>query len=111
MTRARVLTFHVDTDELPGLTKALDEVSQVYAQQPDFRGLVCLNHDSLRHEIMVIAFWDGQGMEETEAESEVARRRIAETTDLGVSNKCYDVLRLVSGPAAMETAVAEILAS
>jgi hypothetical protein len=50
-------------------------------------------------------------MEETEAESEVARRRIAETTDLGVSNKCYDVLRLVSGPAAMETAVAEILAS
>ena len=60
---------------------------------------------------MVIAFWEGHGMEDTEAESEVARQRIAATTDLGVSNKCYDVLRLVSGPAAWETAIAEALAS
>ena len=52
-----------------------------------------------RHQIVVITLWDGEGLEDTEAESEIARQRVAATTDLAVSSVCYEVLRLVPGPA------------
>jgi hypothetical protein len=109
MTKARVLTFHVDADELPGLTDALDGVSETFAQNSDFVGLICLEHDSVRNEIMVITLWDGQGLDDSERDAEIARQRIAATTDLGVSNKCYDVLRMVRGPASLEAVLAEVL--
>lgn len=109
MTRARVLTFHIDADELPGLTAALDCVGDQFAQHPDFRGLLCLEHDSLRNEIVVITLWDGEGLEATQAVSEQGREQIAATSDLGVSSRCYNVLRLVSG--SVESILAEALAS
>jgi hypothetical protein len=107
VTSARVLAFHVDHDGLPALTEALDGVSDMFARNPDFRGLLCLEHDNVRNEIMVITLWDGHGLEDSEPESEVARQRIAATTDLGVSTKCYDVLRLVPGSASLEGVMAE----
>jgi len=111
MTRARVLTFHVDRDELSGLAEALDSVTEQFARYPGFRGLVCLQHDSARSEIMIVTLWDGGGLEETQEVSDLGRERIAATTDLGVSSKCYDVLRLVPGPATLETIMAEALAT
>lgn len=111
MTKARVLTFHIDTDELPGLTRALDDVAEIYGHNKDFRGLVCLEHDSARHQIVVITLWDGEGLEDTEAESEIGRERVAATTDLAVSSVCYEVLRLVPGPASLEAAIVEAFAS
>ena len=109
MTRARILSFHIDADELPGLTAALDGVSQMFAGDADFRGLVCLEHDGARNEIMVMTLWDGQGLDDTQHDSEIARQRIAATTDLGVSSKCYDVIRLVPGSAALERVLADSL--
>jgi len=97
MTRARVLSFHIDSDELVGLSEALDGVAAMFADQSDFRGLVCLTRDSVRKEIMVITLWDGEGLEATQEGSDEARRRIASTTDLGVSSRSYEVLRLVPG--------------
>jgi hypothetical protein len=111
MTRARVLTFHIDSDEMAGLTEALDGVADRYASCPDFRGLVCVEHDGLRHEIVVLTLWDGEGLEATQGVSEQGRKQIAHTTDLGVSSRCFDVVRLVPGPVAVERAVAEALAS
>jgi len=108
VTSARVLTFHVDGDELPGLVDALDGVAEMFAHHSDFRGLVCLEHDSTRNEIMVITLWDGRGIQDTQHDSELARRRIA-TTDLGVSSKCYHVLRMVPGSAALDGVLAEVL--
>jgi hypothetical protein len=110
MTQARVLTFHIDADELPGLTEALDSVGETFAKNPDFVGLVCLEHDSVRNEIMVITLWDGQGLEDSERDAELARHRIAATTDLGVSSKCYEVLRMVRGSATLEGVLAHALA-
>lgn len=104
VTKARVLTFHVDAYELPGLTEAIDDISQQFERRSDFRGLVCLEHDGIRNEIIVITMWDGEGLESTEAESEDARHRIAATTDLGVTSKHYDVLRLIPGSAQREHA-------
>ncbi len=97
MTRARVLTFHVDGDELLGLSEALDGIAEILAHRSGFGGLLCLAHDSLRKEVMVITLWDGGGLEETGEGSERARQRIAASTDLGVSSKHYDVLRSIQG--------------
>jgi len=41
MTRARVLSFHMDDDDRPGLVRALDGVAEMFATQSDFLGLVC----------------------------------------------------------------------
>ena len=102
MTKARVHTFHIDGDEILGLTEALDGVADMFAHRSDFRGLLCLTHDSFRKEIVVITLWDGEGLEETQEGSEIARQRIAATTDLGVSTKCYEVLRSVPGTFSLE---------
>jgi len=111
VTSARVLTFHIDEDERLGLSDALDGVAQMFVGHSDFRGLLCLEHDSTRSEIIVITLWDGQGIHDTQEDSELARRRIAATTDLGVSSKCYHVLRMVPGSAALEDVLAEALSS
>jgi hypothetical protein len=111
MTRARVLTFHVDGDELSGVAEALDSITERFAHHPGFRGLLCLEHDSARSEIVIITLWDGGGLEDTQEVSDLGREQIAATTDLGVSSRCYDVLRLVPGPATIETVMAEALRS
>lgn len=111
VTQARVLTFHVDSDGMAGLSEALDGVAEMYSRNSDFRGLVCLNHDGPRHEVMVMTLWDGDGLESTQSDSEQGRRRIAAMSDLGVSSRCYDVLRLIPGPASLESVLAETLAS
>ena len=54
MTRARVFTFHADSRQLPGIIKALDGVAERVAKHPDFRGLVCLEHDNVRNEVIVV---------------------------------------------------------
>jgi hypothetical protein len=110
MTRARVLSFHIDDDEFRGLTAALDGVAEMFADHPDFRGLLCLEHDGARNEIIVMTLWDGQGLEDTQHDSEIARKKIAATTDLGVSSKCYDVLRMVPGSGAVERLLAATVA-
>ncbi len=111
MTQARVLTFHVDDDGMPGLADALDGVAELFSRNPEFRGLVCLDHDAARHEIIVMTLWDGDGLKKTQGDSEAGRRRIAATTDLGVSSRSYEVLRLFPGPASLEGVLAENLAS
>jgi len=82
------------------------------AKHPDFRGLVCLEHDdNVRNEVIVITLWDGQGLDDTAAEAEASRRQIADAIDLGVSSRCYEVLRLVPGSATLESLLAEDRAS
>jgi len=107
MTRARVLSFHIDNDDLLGLSEALDGVTDMFAHHSDFRGLVCLAHDSMRKEVIVITLWDGDGLEFTQQGSEMARQRIAATTDLGVSSKYYEVLRLIPGSLTVERALGD----
>jgi hypothetical protein len=99
-----VLSFHVDSSQLQGIAKALDAVTDRFTMHPDFRGLVCLEHDSVRHQIIVITLWDGDGLEDTQAESELAQTKIAAATDLGVSCTFYDVVGLVPSAVAPDAA-------
>ena len=109
MTKATVLKFHLDLDQRKDLVEALDGVAARYAAREDFQGLLCLGNDGPRSEIVVLALWDDRGFEGIEAEVEGARRRIAAVADLGVSSKSYEVLRLIPGPASIESMIAEAL--
>lgn len=97
MTRARVLNFFIDADQTVELTDAIEEVTGQFSHFADFRGLLCLESDGARNEIIVITLWDGDGLEATEAVSEAGRHRIAATSDLGVSCKLYNLLRQLPG--------------
>jgi|ERR1700722_6268613 len=94
--RARVHTFHVDADAVHGVASAVDLAMASLTDHPDFRGLLFLERDGMRHEILAITLWADDGLEETEPEAERSRRQIARTTDLGVSTKHFDVLRFTS---------------
>ena len=98
MQYARVFTFHVAPDELDALNKALDATAARLARHAGFRGLTCLERVGQRHEIIVFSMWEGEGLEETEAEAERTRRKIAETSDLGVRTEDYRVLRQIPSP-------------
>jgi hypothetical protein len=95
--KARMLTFYVESDHIPRLIEAVAEVGKRMSWRPDFRGFVCLDHDSVRHEIMVLSLWDGDGMEETQAAYEKARDEIAARVDLGMRTSEHSVLCLVPG--------------
>ena len=92
MTNARVLTFSVDSEHLPGLAAALDVASEKLGKNPDFRGVLCLENESRRHEVVVISLWDGEGLSDTAVEAEISRQLIEVAVDLGVTSKCYRVL-------------------
>ena len=55
MTNARVLTFHIDPGSEEELVQALDEEAAKLAQCPGFGGLLCLNQDGHREQIVVIS--------------------------------------------------------
>ena len=93
MLRARVLTFHTESEQIGDVVQALDAVGERVAGNPDFRGLICLDHTNQRHELVVITMWDGNGPEETGSDDDDARRQIAEICDLGVRSQEYEVLR------------------
>jgi hypothetical protein len=109
VTKARVLTFHVDDDELPELTKAVDSVAIEYSLVEGFRGLLCLKRAGLRNEMIVIPLWDAGEVEATDVQSEASRRRIAATTDLGVCTRRYEVLRQIQPETFHERLLAEAM--
>ena len=97
MLRSRVLTFHVEATHVRQVVDALDRVRERLEKNPDFRGLVCLEGQGKRHQVMVLTLWDGDGLDEMRDEDEQARLQIAETCDLGVRSEEYDVLRHFTG--------------
>jgi hypothetical protein len=108
--KARMLTFHVEAGQVPSLVDAVAEVGERMSWRPDFRGFVCLDHDGVRHEIMVLSLWDGHGMEDTQVAFEKARSEIAASVDLGMRTSELDVLCFIPGVSQDEGAV-PVLAS
>ena len=98
VVRARVHAFHVDSTMVDGVAEAVDDAVAGLIEHPDFRGLLFLERDGTRHEILAITLWADGGLERTEPEAERSRRQIARATDLGVSTKHYEVLRFLASP-------------
>jgi len=106
-----MFTFHLDSSGLPRLLGVLDDVAAQLAGHPDFRGFVCLDHDSLRHQIIVISLWDGDGLEETNEVFVRATQQIAGCVELGMNSREYEILRLVPGTALSEDLFGQVLTS
>jgi hypothetical protein len=106
VVRARVHAFHVDSAMVDGVAQAVDDAMAGLTEHPDFRGLLFLEREGTRYEIVAITLWADGGLEKTEPEAERSRRQIARATDLGVSTKHYDVLRLLVPPLAVRPAEA-----
>src|ERR1700692_1236992 len=106
-----MLTFHLQHLGLPSLMEALDAGAAHLAGHPDFRGFVCLDHDSLRHQIIIVSLWDGDGLEDTEEAFAVATRQIAACVELGMNRTEYEVLRLVPGTVLTEDVFGQVLTS
>jgi len=99
MVYARVLTFHVEADHMPTVIEALQGALDRWRDHSGFRGLLCLEHDGLREEVMIIALWDASCLAETARQAEEARELIADATDAGVASRAYEVLGFVPGVA------------
>jgi len=110
MDKARILTFHIDPHEHDELTAELAVAAERLARCPGFGGLICLEHNGTRQQITVITLWDEAGMAATAGEHELARQRIAATTDLGVTSRTDSVVSFVPGQLRGQ-AIAELLAS
>jgi hypothetical protein len=95
---ARVITFHVDSERVEEMKDSMNKALMRFQRHPDFRGLVCLERGEDRHEVVAITLWAGSGLEETEHDAERTRKRIAATTDLGVSTKTYNVFGTTPEP-------------
>jgi hypothetical protein len=108
MQYARVFTFHVGSHELDAMNKAMDATATRLARHAGFRGLTCFERVGQGHEIIVISMWEGDGFEETEAEAERTRRKIAETSDLGVRTESYRVLCNFPSPESEEALITSV---
>lgn len=90
---ARVLTFHVEANRIPDVRQAMDDAMGDFASYPGFAGMLGLVDESPRPQVMMINLWDAEGLKATAGKGEEARRRIAETTDTGVTSRVLSVLR------------------
>ncbi len=106
-----MLTFHLNRHDLPKLTKALDDAAEELARHPDFRGFVCLDHDSVRHQIIILSLWEGDGLEATHPLFKRATEIIASCADLGMNSTAYDVIRLVPGAVLHDEPIGQAVAS
>jgi hypothetical protein len=104
-----MLTFHLDGRDLPKLTEGLDAATEQLAGHPDFRGFVCLDHDSVRHQIIILSLWDGDGLEASHPLFKRATEIIASCADLAMNSTTYDVLRLVPGTVLNEDAFGQVV--
>jgi len=102
---ARVLTFHADANSMPQVVAALDASLRGYAREPGFKGLLCLERDGLRDQVMIITLWDAHGAQATAHKAEDVRELIAAAADMGVTSRAFEVLGFIPGPSTVDEVV------
>ncbi|MGD0441092.1 MAG: hypothetical protein ABSB52_10755 [Acidimicrobiales bacterium] len=74
--KARSLTFYIEPDHLEEVVRVLDEqIVPEYRELPNFVGLVVLQADHVRREVLCLSIWD-RDMEASEEGIARFRRRI-----------------------------------
>jgi heme-degrading monooxygenase HmoA len=82
---------------MPTVIHVLDSAFQRFRCDPGFKGLLCLEHDARREEVMIITLWEADSFAATTREADEARELIAYATHMGVASREYEVLGFVSG--------------
>jgi hypothetical protein len=96
---ARELGLHVEREHMQLLIRAIDTSLVRFRHSPGFKGLLCLEHDGLRDQVMIITLWDESGLAATAQDAEDARTAIAEATNTGVTSRVFRVLGHFQGAA------------
>jgi hypothetical protein len=93
--QARTLSFFINREMLDDVMTLIDtEVLPRYLDSPHFLGLIVVDTEDVRHEVLGMSVWDGDLEGSQEIVSEF-RRRVADLAGTSPTTKKYDVLRLV----------------
>ena len=95
MLYARVSTFHVEQRHLPSVIESLNVSLEKLNVSPGYKGLLCLEHDGVRNQVLIITLWDAEGLASSAKEDGDAMALISDVTDSGVSSRAYEVLGFV----------------
>jgi hypothetical protein len=98
MLYARVLTFHVEQGHMTSVIVALNASLAKLNHSPGYKGLLCLEHDGVRNQILIITLWDLEGLASSAQEAEEAMALISDVSDSGVSIRAYEVLGFIPSP-------------
>ena len=94
--KARSLIFYIEPDRLAEVMRVVDEkVVPEYRELPNFVGLVVLQADHVRREVVGLSIWDGD-LGASEDAIERFRRGMAKISDASAAAETFDVLRFVS---------------
>jgi hypothetical protein len=95
---ARVSTFHVEHDHMPSVIEALNQSLTKLDHNPGYKGLLCLEHDGVRNQLIIITLWNTADLAATAHRAEDALALIFDATDTGVTSWAYEVLALLPCP-------------
>ena len=95
---ARVSTFHVEHDHMPSVIEALNQSLTQLDHNPGYKGLLCLEHDGVRNQLIIITLWGTADLAATAHRAEDALALIFDATDTGVTSWAYEVLALLPCP-------------
>ncbi len=100
VTFAKILTFHLPSDEVASLLEILDaRLTPRSEQHHGFRGLLCLemSEGPNRSQVFVVSKWDHANLVEAE---EIAARwwdEASEVLGVGIARSTCEVLRDIPG--------------
>lgn len=93
--QARTLSFFINRQMLDEVMAIFDtEVLPRYLDSPHFLGLIVVDAEDVRHEVLGMSVWDGDLEGSQEIVSEF-RRRVTDVAGTSPTSKAYEVLRLV----------------
>lgn len=95
---ARVSTFHVEHDHMPSVIEALNQSLTKLDHNPGYKGLLCLEHDGVRKQLIIITLWSTADLAATAHRAEDALASLFDATDTGVTSWAYEVLALLPSP-------------
>lgn len=94
--KARTLTFYIEPNRLGEVLRVVDDlVVPIYRELPGFIGLVVLESEGVRTQLVGLSIWDGD-LDASEEAIAGFREKIAIVSGTSAATEAFDVLRLVS---------------
>jgi hypothetical protein len=93
--QARTLSFFINREVLDEVMEIFDtDVLPRFLGLPHFLGLIVVDTEDVRHEVLGLSVWDGDLDDSEEIVSEF-RRRLVDIAGTSPTSKAYEVLRLI----------------
>lgn len=83
---------------MPSVIEALNHSLAKLDHSPGYKGLLCLEHDGVRNQMIIITLWETADTAATAHRAEDALALVSDATDTGVTSRAYEVLALIPCP-------------